>query len=224
MTKVNNKKLIAESMTDSNFWNVHDELKGLSLEKLKEIQGKETLPYAVCVLNLTGDLNTGMIARTACLHGCREMFIFGRRKYDKRSTVGAQNYMKITRVDGFKDDTNVLCVDKFLEMMKEHKYYPIAVEQGGYPINLVNAGDWAEIVGFLQEAPYPCLVFGNENEGIPEDILNECTATLSIPQRGVLRSMNVSAAAAIALHVFSFEVMRMASVQKEIEELLENKD
>ena len=78
MTKINNKDLIAEAMEDSNFWNVHDELKGLSIDQLQEIQKKESFPFAVCVLNLTGDLNTGMIARTACIHGAQEFIVFGR--------------------------------------------------------------------------------------------------------------------------------------------------
>jgi len=208
-----NKKLIAEAMDDSNFWNVHDELKGLTLEQLQEVQSKESFPFAVCVLNLTGDLNTGMIARTACIHGAEEFIIFGRRKYDKRSTVGAQNYMKVTRIEGFKQWSKFnLCADKFNKAMDDLGYYPVAVEQDGARLDLLNAGEWTEILA--HQAPYkkPCLVFGNENQGIPEDILNECIYTLSLPQRGVLRSMNVSAAAAIAIYQVSNEMWKIKDI------------
>ena len=217
MTIVDNKKLIEEAMDDSNFWNIHDELKGLSLEEIQKVQEKYTLPYAVCALNLTGDLNIGMMARTACLHGAREFIIFGRRKYDKRSTVGAQNYMPITRVDGFTDGTTDFDVDKFDALMTEKQYYPIAIEQGGHPIDMLNMGDWTELIGCeALDPPYPCLVFGNENEGIPEAILNECATTLTLTQRGVLRSMNVSAAAAIAMYIFSTEVMKLKYFHEEM--------
>lgn len=217
MTIVDNKKLIEEAMDDSNFWNIHDELKGLSLAEIQAIQKKYTLPYAVCALNLTGDLNIGMMARTACLHGAREFIIFGRRKYDKRSTVGAQNYMPITRVDGFTDGTTDFDVDKFDALMTEKEYYPIAIEQGGHDIDMLNAGDWAELIGCdALDPPYPCLVFGNENEGIPESIINECACTLTLSQRGVLRSLNVSAAAAIAIYKFSAEVSKLTYFHKDM--------
>ena len=219
MTKINNKELIAETVEDSNFWNVHDELKGMTLQELRDIQKRDSLPYAVCVLSLTGDLNVGMIARTACIHGASQFIIFGRRKYDKRSTVGAQNYMDVERVDGFEDGTNTLSVDKFLDAMKENNLYPIAIEQDGHPMEMLNAGDWIELIGNeALDPPYPCLVFGNENEGIPEEILNECVTTLSLRQRGVLRSLNVSAAAAIVMHEFSTEVWKAAHFHKEMKE------
>lgn len=215
--KDSNKDLIAEAMEDSNFWNVHDDLKGMTLNELQEIQQKESLPYAVCALNLTGDLNIGMMARTACIFGASKFIIFGRRKYDKRSTVGAQNYIPIVRIDGFKKGTKELCVEKFNDAMDEHQLYPVAIEQGGYRIDMLNMGDWTELIGCeAMNPPYPCLVFGNENQGIPEEILNECVTTLTLPQRGVLRSLNVSAAAAVAMNIFSEEVWKLVHFHKEM--------
>jgi len=225
MTIVDNRKLIEEAMDDSNFWNVADELKGATLEEIQAVQQKYTLPYAVCALNLTGDLNVGMMARTACLYGAREFIICGRRKYDKRSTVGAQNYMPITRVDGFTDGTNDFDADKFDAIMTEKEYYPIAIEQGGHPIELMNMGDWTDLIGCeANDPPYPCLVFGNENMGIPDVILNECATTLSLLQRGVLRSLNVSAAAAIAIYVFSQEVSKLKYFHEEMNARKQKKD
>jgi tRNA G18 (ribose-2'-O)-methylase SpoU len=46
----------------------------------------------------------------------------------------------------------------------------------------------------------PCLVFGSESKGIPQEIVNDSRAeVVAIPQVGVIRSYNVSAAAAIAM-------------------------
>ena len=125
--------------------------------------------------------------------------------------------MPITRVDGFTDGTTDFDVDKFNAVMTEKEYYPIAIEQGGHPIDLMNMGSWTELIGCeALDPPYPCLVFGNENQGIPQNILDECVTTLSLLQRGVLRSMNVSAAAAIAMYVFSGEVWKLAHFHKEM--------
>ena len=40
----------------------------------------------------------------------------------------------------------------------------------------------------------PLFIFGSESHGIPENISKAFRAKVSIPQRGVLRSFNVSAA------------------------------
>lgn len=197
-TFINYAAKIAETVKDSNFWNVHDRYKDRSLEDLANIQAQASLPFAVCVLNLTGDLNVGMIVRTACTMGASEVILFGRRKYDKRSTVGAQNYIPIHRHNGFRGDGETLDVDLFRQVMVDGGYDPIFVEQGGTPIETIN---WERFVGYghIIDPPMPCLVFGNESEGIPPEMMVG-ERVVSISQRGVLRSLNVSAAAAIVIH------------------------
>jgi RNA methyltransferase, TrmH family len=52
-------------------------------------------------------------------------------------------------------------------------------------------GDW----------PQPCAwIFGHEGQGVREDLLVRCTATVRIPQPGGEESLNVAAAAAICLY------------------------
>ncbi len=200
----NYKELVAESMDDAAFWNVHDALKNRTLTELQDIQRGHTLPFAVCALSLTGDLNVGMIARTACIFGAQEFIVFGRRKYDKRSTVGAQNYMPIHRIDGF-DEGTTFSSTKFYDTMRLHRLTPIFVEQGGDTLDaIVLTTGWKKYHAmYVQPGTAPCLVFGNENEGIPEDLMLPGYARVSIDQRGVLRSLNVSAAAAILIHSLS---------------------
>jgi tRNA G18 (ribose-2'-O)-methylase SpoU len=45
-----------------------------------------------------------------------------------------------------------------------------------------------------------CLIVGHELEGIPEELLNLCDATVMIPMLGKKESLNVAVAAGIALH------------------------
>lgn len=198
---INYAEKIAETVKGENFWNVHDRYKDRSLDALRAVQDAASLPFAVCVLNLTGDLNVGMIVRTACTMGASNVILYGRRKYDKRSTVGAQNYIPIERIDGFHDDGQTLDTIRFREVMVKRGCVPVFVEQGGTPIETI---DWDGFLGHDRKAdlPVPCLVFGNESEGIPvEMMLGELV--VSIHQRGVLRSLNVSAAAAIVIHSLS---------------------
>jgi tRNA G18 (ribose-2'-O)-methylase SpoU len=211
----NFKSLVAESMDDAAFWNVHDTLKDRTLLELQELQRGHTLSFAVCAISIAGDLNVGMMARTACIFGAQEFIVYGRRKYDKRSTVGAQNYMPVTRIDGFKHESKIVFDSaKFYDTMHLHRYTPIFVEQGGDPLDeVVLTTGWEKYLSmYVQPGTSPCLVFGNENEGIPEELMLPGYAKISISQRGVLRSLNVSAAASIVVHSLSSHLATKAAV------------
>jgi tRNA G18 (ribose-2'-O)-methylase SpoU len=47
-----------------------------------------------------------------------------------------------------------------------------------------------------------CFLFGQEGPGLSEDARDACTGTFSIAQFGSTRSINASAAAAIAMHTW----------------------
>lgn len=185
-----------------NAWNVHDDLKGRSLESLRSYQTNDSLPFGVCVVNLHGDLNVGIILRTAALTGARNVFVFGRKGYDKRSTVGANKYLNVQFIDGMVDDYTVDHVEFHLRLF-ESGYYPVFIEQGGTPLSEY---DWNHhpLDGFL-----PCVVMGNEANGIPESLMRSNDAVVSIEQRGVIRSFNVSSAASIVLYDISQKIIKL---------------
>lgn len=169
-------------------FNVVDAYKHLPVEELKQIADANRLPFAVGLANITGDLNTGVIIRTSCVFGAEKVFIFGRRKYDRRSTVGAHHYIDIvaqTTINGPADefDWNIM-----LHTIRVNGYTPVLIEQNGEPIDSLNVSLHSPI----------CLVFGAEDKGIPAEV---CRTELcySIPQPGILRSLNVSTAAGIAI-------------------------
>ena len=172
----------------NNGFNVRDEYKNLTVPELKEIQDKESLPFSVVALNLNGDLNIGMMIRTAALLGASDFYIFGRRKIDRRPLVGVQNYMNIHRVWGL-DTNEEIDYLSFQELCKTYKLSPVLVEQGGTPLNEVNWSDY----------PSPTFVFGNEGDGLPTEFIESDYPKISIPQVGVMRSFNVAAAASIVL-------------------------
>jgi tRNA G18 (ribose-2'-O)-methylase SpoU len=167
------------SMMDQG-WNVRDDLKDHSLEELKKVQDRDTLPYAVCIVNVLGDLNVGMMLRSACCFGAEKFFIIGRRKFDRRSAVGAQNYMNIVRVDAIND----LEIDsqKVMDTITEHGYTPLVFETGGRDFREMKRV-WPEL---NKNDAKPCLVFGNEGYGLPEDLIQMVPTQhrFAIPQWG----------------------------------------
>ena len=76
---------------DCSAYNICDEYKKMKLEEVKELQENNSLPFAVAAVNINGDLNLGSMIRTSVIFGAEKFFIIGKKRYDKRSTVGAHN-------------------------------------------------------------------------------------------------------------------------------------
>lgn len=165
--------------------NVHDHLQSMEYQQILEVQRKETLPFAVAAYNVVGDLNTSNIVRSAVVFGAQKfIYICSKRKFDRRGCVGAQNYIDI---EHYNDSI------KAIEAIMEN-YTPVFIEQGGEDIACADFYGWAKP---------PCLIFGSESDGLPGVYLsiakNHNLPVYSICQIGVIRSLNVASAAAIAM-------------------------
>ena len=171
-------------------FNVQDKYKHLSAEELKEVAKSLTYPFAVALANISGDLNIGNCVRTSAVFGAEKVFIFGRRKWDRRSAVGGNNYVP---VDAHTVDTDPFDWDSALQVVRVNGYRPVLFETVGKPLS--------EYPNDFHHGK-PCLVFGPEGFGIPKSIC-EKELCYYIPQRGVLRSLNVASAAAIAIQYIS---------------------
>jgi tRNA G18 (ribose-2'-O)-methylase SpoU len=184
---VNYSKIIAE--TNSNHYNVRDEYKDNTYEQNIAITASEQLKFSVGCINVTGELNIGMMIRSACLLGAENFYIFGRKKFDKRSTVGAEKYINIVQYtfdDPIHADTEI---NNRLEYLLKWNTI-VLCEQGGDEI-----GTQRMTRKYSEEIVNPLFVFGSESHGIPQLIVNNNHFyKVSIPQRGVLRSFNVSSA------------------------------
>jgi len=182
-------------------FNVFSEFQHLSVEELRELAKSKQLPYAVALANVTGDLNTGVIIRTACVLGAERVFIFGKKKYDRRSTVGAHNYIELTHFESGGEHEPFKWEDA-VQIIRVNGYTPILIEQGGAPLFDFEPTHIVTPV---------CLVFGAEETGIPDSL---CRTELcyTIPQPGVLRSLNVSTAAGIAMWHTMIKLMNSADV------------
>ncbi len=175
--------------TASEMYNVRDEYKANTYEQNVAISISEQRPFSVGAINVAGELNIGMMIRSACLLGAENFYIFGRNKFDRRSTVGAENYINIVQYsydDPIHADAEI---NERLEYMLKWNTV-VLCEQGGDEI-----GSRKMALKYSEEIINPLFVFGSESHGIPPLITtNEHFYKVSIPQRGVLRSFNVSAA------------------------------
>ena len=203
---VNYSKIIAD--TASNHYNVRDEYKENTYEQNVVITISEQRKFSVGAINITGDLNIGMMIRSACLMGAENFYIFGRKKFDKRSTVGAENYINLIQ---YSYDDPMTADQQILDDLRKLPHPILACEQGGVTLGTVDA----EILYHSVNGLHPLFLFGSESHGIPQLILDQKDPTgypdyefprISIPQVGVLRSFNVSAAMNIILWDYIKEV------------------
>jgi tRNA G18 (ribose-2'-O)-methylase SpoU len=167
--------------------NVRDALQGSTVAAIRAAQEAATLPFAIAAINLNGDLNIGVMMRTAVSFGAAHMFLFGQRRFDRRSTVGAHHYVDLVQIV-CAPEGHAVPRPMFDAALAAHGYVPVFVEQGGADLRKFD---------FRSTAGPPCLVFGNEGYGLPDSFIGR-DQRISIVQRGVARSINVSAAAAIA--------------------------
>ena len=189
---VNYKKIIAD--TNSKMFNLGDSYKDNTLEVNQALCKMDRLPFSVGCINVTGCLNVGMMIRSASLLGAENFYIFGRKKFDARSTVGAENYINIQQFvydDPIHADEDIFGA---LSNLHDSAHDIVLCEHGGLHLGTFS---WKDIGIYPHKNYTPLFLFGSESHGIPEYITNKFFNKVSIGQRGVLRSFNVSAAMAI---------------------------
>ena len=87
------RKIIESEYYDTR--NIRDDLKNIPDDTIKHLTDSDRLPFSIALVNLTGDLNIGVCIRSAVLLGAKRVLVIGRNRIDKRSFVGADNWIDI---------------------------------------------------------------------------------------------------------------------------------
>lgn len=169
--------------------NVLDQFKHTSVEEINRYLESTRNPFSVLCTNLENDFNIATVIRNANAFNAKEVIIFGRKQYDRRGTVGTHHYVNLR----FFTDLNEL-EDYILQEM----YYTVAFE------NLVDGSEPLDRFRWDKPKKYKnhLMIFGQERNGIPPEILEGMDRIVYIPQHGSVRSMNVGTASGIAMYDF----------------------
>lgn len=211
--------------------NIQNHMKCYNVNFVKRYSKSMSIGYCVMTLSICGNLNVGTIMRTAQLLGAEKYIVFGKRKFDERSSVGATKYMDVDRVFGLKngetiesESDKVSYDERMIDPMVFHDYL---VNNNLVPVFLEQTSDaiyddeinWKQMEQSLFQSGIQnrkfCFVFGNEGDGISKDVLSQGlkingSFVIAIRQLGVLVSFNVSAAAAIILSKYrDYKVKRV---------------
>ena len=163
------------------------ELNRLSLTEYQEV---EKLDVIIVLDNVRSLSNIGSFFRTSDAFRIGEIFLCGitacppHREIHK-TALGAEDSVRWRYFDTTEDACKYL---------KENNYVINAVEQIE---NSVMLNDYVPV----ERSAY---IFGNEVDGVDDEVLPYCDSAIEIPQEGTKHSLNVSVSAGIVMyHLFN---------------------
>lgn len=172
-------------MEDSR--NLVDEFKGLGNEQVFSILEHRRTALEIAIENVEHDFNIGSIVRTANSFNVSVVHIIGKKKYNRRGAM---------------------CTDKYLKIIHHATLADFLLTQAGREIVAIeNNTPRAKALHTKNFAPNTTLVFGSENSGISAELLAQAADVRFIESFGSTRSVNVGAAAAIAMYEWTRQVV-----------------
>lgn len=170
-----------ELLRDGDRRNVLDKYRYWTMDAIRADLRRNASALHIAIENLEHDLNIGSIVRTGNAFNVGGVHIVGRRKWNRRGAMVTDKYLDIIHHPKPED---------LAEWAREHDYTIVAVDN-------MDGSTQMEHTEFPERT---LLVFGQESTGISTELLEAADKFVYIPQFGSTRSMNVAAAAAIAMH------------------------
>jgi len=140
----------------------------------------------IAIENWQHDLNIGSIVRTANAFNASLVHIIGKRDWNKRGAMVTDRYLKVMHHS---------TVEEFAKWCGDNNVPIIGID---------NVPGSKHLEG--SELPEKCvLLFGQEGAGMSDQGIAVCQVLYAIEQYGSTRSMNASAAGAIAMYHWALQ-------------------
>ncbi|MBQ9653029.1 MAG: RNA methyltransferase [Bacteroidales bacterium] len=153
----------------------------------EEYRRRKSSGIVLILDNVRSAHNTGSAFRTADAFGIDRIYLGGITPVPpspelRKVALGAEEVVPFEH-----------CADvpSLIRRLKAEGYTAVAVEQ---TVNSVKLDSFKPADG----ARY-ALVFGNEVEGVQQEVVDECDFSLEIPQKGTKHSLNVSVSVGVVL-------------------------
>ncbi len=148
-------------------------------------------PFHVAIENWQHDLNIGSIVRSANAFAAETVHIIGRRRWNKRGAMVTDRYQHVIQHPD---------IATFAQWARAESLPIVAID---------NVPGSVVIETF--EFPRRCvLLFGQEGPGLSAEAIEAAEAIVEISQFGSTRSINASAAAAVAMHAWVLQHVEFA--------------
>jgi tRNA G18 (ribose-2'-O)-methylase SpoU len=176
-------RLEPELLEQGDRRNVADRYRYWSVEAIVADLDQRRHPFHVAIENLQHDFNIGSIVRTANAFLAAEVHIVGRRRWNRRGAMVTDRYQHVHHHESAAELAH-WCRERDLPL--------IGVDNGPAALPLER-----------YDLPRTCvLLFGQEGTGLSAEARQLADPILAIAQFGSTRSINVGAAAAIAMHTW----------------------
>ena len=166
--------------------NVLDKYRYWSVEAIVADLNTKRHGLQIAIENWQHDLNIGSIVRTANAFNVSGVHIVGKRDWNKRGALVTDRYLTV-----FHHPT----VEDLALWAKENNLPLIGIDNVPGSLRLEGA-----------QLPQECLLlFGQEGAGMSDEGIAACSVLYAIDQYGSTRSMNASAAGAIAMYHWALQ-------------------
>ena len=150
----------------------------LALEEQRAELDRLRSQLSIAVVRAKNPFNVGAIIRVAHSFLVREIFLIGTEPFYERAAMGMQRYEHIVECTDEKAFLEAIEGRPLLGVERDHA--DSTIWQVDYPADAV-------------------LLFGNEDEGIPPELLRACRHIVAIPMYGINHSYPVAVAVGMVL-------------------------
>jgi tRNA (guanosine-2'-O-)-methyltransferase len=155
-------------------------------QRLLSVLNKRRADITLILENVSDPHNISAVMRTCDAVGVQEIFVLNTRipRHKKWGAKSSSSASKWLTVHQFSD------VESCLEIVRSKYARILTTHLSGDAVSLHN-------ISFLEPIG---LVFGNEHDGVSEELRSRADGNFIIPQVGVIRSLNISVACAVTLY------------------------
>lgn len=155
-------------------------------ERLLAVLSKRQSGITVVLENVFDPHNISAVMRTCDAVGVQEIYVLNNKipphkKWGSKSSSSADKWLTIHQYDD---------ADKCMSALRNKYATVLTTHLSSDAINLHD-------INFI---PSIALVFGNEHEGVSEEIMAMADGNFIIPQVGIIKSLNISVACAVTLY------------------------
>ncbi|UMG94799.1 TrmH family RNA methyltransferase [Nocardioides sp. TF02-7] len=176
----------ARLLAEGDRRNVVDRYRYWTVEAIVADLDRRRHDFHVAIENWQHDFNIGTIVRSANAFLAKEVHIVGNRRWNRRGAMVTDRYQHVRHHPTVAD-------------LREHLQ---GLDGGPVPLLGVDNLPGSAHLETMEVPRRVCFLFGQEGPGLSAAARTACDGTFSIAQFGSTRSINASAAAAIAMHAW----------------------
>ncbi|SNU01440.1 SpoU rRNA Methylase family protein [Ruaniaceae bacterium KH17] len=169
-----------ELLANGDARNVIDKYRYWTVEAIRADLDHARHSFHVAIENFQHDSNIGSVVRSANAFGAKEVHVVGRKRWNRRGAMVTDRYQHIRHHES---------VEAFLDWARAEGLAVVGIDITETSIPM-------ETYAFPREC---VLVFGQESVGLSEEMMVGADDVVHITQYGSTRSINVGAAASVAM-------------------------